>query len=55
MRTCPECQCPKYFFRSRRTVDLPEGGKATETKYRCRDCEYEWKVRVPVEEEKKAG
>jgi DNA-directed RNA polymerase subunit M/transcription elongation factor TFIIS len=46
VRTCPACGSEKYLFRHRKAVETEEG-TATETKYRCRACEHEWKVRVP--------
>jgi transposase-like protein len=52
-RTCPECGSGDYTFRSRKKVAaVPEKGepKATETKYRCKACGHEWKVRVPAKE-----
>ncbi len=50
-RTCPECGSGDYTFRSRKkTVPEPgqEGEEAIETKYRCKACNHEWRVRVPV-------
>jgi transposase-like protein len=46
-KTCPECGSKRYRFRARRTLPA-EAGKpaAVETKYRCAECEHEWKVRV---------
>jgi DNA-directed RNA polymerase subunit M/transcription elongation factor TFIIS len=49
-RACPECGSPDYAFRGRKKVAAePEKGKseAVETKYRCKGCGHEWKVRVP--------
>ncbi len=50
-RTCPECESPDYAFRSRKKVS-PEpglgGGEAVETKYRCKACGHEWRVRAPM-------
>jgi transposase-like protein len=45
-RACPACGSGDYQFRSRRTVET-EGKQETETKYRCKKCEKEWKVRTP--------
>jgi len=50
-RTCPKCGSPDYQFRSRRKVPAdPEKGEVEgwETKYRCKACEKEWKVRSPA-------
>jgi DNA-directed RNA polymerase subunit M/transcription elongation factor TFIIS len=48
-RTCPKCGSDDYTFRSRKKIVLPAGqdGVAVETKYRCKACGHEWKVRVP--------
>ncbi len=45
-KTCPECGSNQYQFRSRKKV-ADEHGEATVTKYRCRDCGHEWRVRTP--------
>ena len=48
-RTCPACGSADYTFRSRKKIEAdPEKGEpeAWETKYRCKACENEWKVRV---------
>jgi DNA-directed RNA polymerase subunit M/transcription elongation factor TFIIS len=47
-RTCPKCGSGDYAFRSRKKLP-PEGEQpeAVETKYRCKACAHEWKVRVP--------
>jgi hypothetical protein len=50
-RTCPKCGSTEYTFRSRKKIPAdPEKGApaATETKYRCKKCEKEWKVRTPA-------
>jgi DNA-directed RNA polymerase subunit M/transcription elongation factor TFIIS len=50
-RTCPKCGSADYSFRSRKKIPAdPEQGEpgATETKYRCKKCEKEWKVRTPA-------
>ncbi len=46
-RTCPECGSGEYTFRSRKKLPA-EGGipESVETKYRCKACEHEWKVRT---------
>jgi DNA-directed RNA polymerase subunit M/transcription elongation factor TFIIS len=47
-RTCPECGSGDYEFRSRKKVaDAPAQGAAPETKYRCKICGHEWRVRTP--------
>ncbi len=45
-RTCPECGSDDYAFRHRKKVATDEG-EAVETKYRCKSCGHEWKVRTP--------
>jgi hypothetical protein len=47
----PGCGSKEYLFRGRKRV-AGEPGKpqAVETKYRCKGCGHEWKVRVPEEE-----
>ena len=50
MKTCPECGSGDYVFRGRKNVAAnPEKGEpaAVETKYACRTCGHQWKVRVP--------
>jgi hypothetical protein len=48
-RTCPECSSSSYSFRSRKKID-PEPGlleqAVVETKYRCKVCGHEWKVKT---------
>jgi C4-type Zn-finger protein len=46
-KTCPACGSQEYQFRCRRKV--PEEGKpeAVETKYRCKACNHECKVKAP--------
>ena len=49
-RTCPQCGSTDYAFRSRKKVP-PEPGRgngAVETKYRCKACGHEWRVRLPA-------
>jgi DNA-directed RNA polymerase subunit M/transcription elongation factor TFIIS len=47
-KTCPKCGSGDYTFRSRKTIPAGQGkGEEIETKYRCRACGNEWKVRVP--------
>ena len=48
-RTCPKCDSEDYQFRHRKQVEADaEKGEpaAVETKYRCRACGHEWRVRV---------
>jgi transposase-like protein len=46
-RTCPACGSTDYVFRGRKKVPAEQGQPAAvETKYRCRACGKEWKVRV---------
>jgi DNA-directed RNA polymerase subunit RPC12/RpoP len=49
-RTCPACGSSAYLFRGRKTVP-PEPGQpdaqAVETKYRCKHCGHQWRVRAP--------
>ena len=47
-RACPACGSDDYLFRGRKQIPADEAGGrpvATETKYRCRRCGHEWKVR----------
>jgi hypothetical protein len=49
-RTCPRCGSPDYQFRGRKKVPADQGKgepEGWETKYRCKACEKEWKVRTP--------
>jgi DNA-directed RNA polymerase subunit M/transcription elongation factor TFIIS len=49
IRTCPKCGSGDYQFRSRRKVPGENSqGEQTETKYRCKGCGEEWRVRVAV-------
>ena len=48
-RTCPACGSTEYLFRSRKEIVSELGqpeGKMIETKYRCKVCGHEWRVRV---------
>jgi transposase-like protein len=45
-RTCPACGSGDYQFRSRKKVEFEPGKEAIETKYRCKKCGREWKVRT---------
>jgi transposase-like protein len=50
-KTCPACGSGNYTFRSRKKIAAEpgqEGGEAVETKYRCKACSQEWRVRVPA-------
>lgn len=46
-RRCPKCSQEKPLFRSRRPVET-ENGLLVETKYRCRDCNHEFRERIPA-------
>jgi len=47
-RTCPECGSDNYTFRSRKQIEAtPDHGPMLETKYKCKDCEEEWKEKTP--------
>lgn len=47
-RICPKCGSGNYAFRFRKKI-TPEPGQdgpeEMETKYKCKACEHEWKVR----------
>jgi DNA-directed RNA polymerase subunit M/transcription elongation factor TFIIS len=46
-KTCPKCGSGDYMFRSRKKIETAAGeAAAVETKYRCKACEHEWRVRV---------
>jgi transposase-like protein len=46
-RTCPACGSSDYVFRGRKKIAAEPGQEAaTETKYKCRACGKEWKVRT---------
>jgi transposase-like protein len=46
-KTCPKCGSGNDQFRSRKKVAAEDGqGEQTETKYRCKECGHEWKVRA---------
>ncbi len=50
-RTCPVCGSSDYTFRSRKKVSPKpgeEGQDEIETKYRCKGCGHEWRVRTPA-------
>jgi len=52
-RSCPACGSGEYTFRSRKKIaGVPGKGEreAAETRYRCKACEHEWKVRVAVKD-----
>jgi hypothetical protein len=47
-KTCPKCGSGEYLFRSRKKVEANAATgepAAWETKYRCKECNHEWKVR----------
>jgi DNA-directed RNA polymerase subunit M/transcription elongation factor TFIIS len=47
-RACPDCGGQNYTFRSRKQIEATaDKGPELETKFRCRDCEHEWKERTP--------
>jgi transposase-like protein len=54
-RTCPECGSYDYQFRNRKKVAEEGKGEAVETKYRCKACGHEWRVRVSEEGSGAAG
>jgi hypothetical protein len=45
-RACPKCCSTDYLFRGRKKVTEPGKAEVVETKYRCKGCGHEWKVRV---------
>ncbi len=46
-RRCPACGSSDYAFRGRKAIPPGDGkAAAVETKYRCKACGQEWKVRV---------
>lgn len=46
-KSCPKCGNSEYTFRGRKRIAAAPGqGEAVETKYRCKSCGHEWKVRV---------
>jgi hypothetical protein len=46
-RACPKCGTADYTFRRRKTIPAKESEpEAVETKYRCRACQREWRIRV---------
>ena len=46
-RACPACKSGNYQFRHRKNVAAEANQpKMVETKYRCKDCQHEWKERV---------
>ena len=48
-RTCPACGSGAYTFRSRKKIVAEKGeSEAVETKYRCKTCGKEWRVRTSV-------
>ncbi len=51
-RKCPACGSDDYQFRSRKRVAAEPGAveaEAVETKYRCKACGREWRVRIPAD------
>jgi DNA-directed RNA polymerase subunit M/transcription elongation factor TFIIS len=48
-RTCPKCGSGEYQFRGRKKIPAAKAEpEAVETKYRCKACQHEWRVRAPV-------
>jgi hypothetical protein len=50
-RSCPQCGSSDYQFRGRRKLSADPGKGELggwETKYRCKACAKEWKVRTPA-------
>jgi len=54
-RTCPECGSGDYQFRGRKKIAGEDGKEAMETKYRCKACGHEWKVRMGIGERRVNG
>jgi DNA-directed RNA polymerase subunit M/transcription elongation factor TFIIS len=51
LKTCPKCGRGAYTFRGRKKVETENGEpEAVETKYRCKACGHEWRVKIPVGE-----
>jgi hypothetical protein len=51
-KTCPQCGNADYVFRGRKKMEansLKGETESWETKYRCKGCGHEWKVRVRVD------
>lgn len=47
-RACPKCGSGNYTFRSRKQIEATAEQEAMlDTKYLCRDCNHEWKEKVP--------
>ena len=47
-RACTKCGSGNYTFRNRRQIEATaERPAELETKFRCKDCEGEWKERAP--------
>ena len=48
-KTYPKCGSGEYAFRSRKRITDELGEPvAVETKYKCKKCGHEWKVRVQM-------
>jgi hypothetical protein len=46
-KTCPKCGSGDYAFRGRKRIEAAGGRPAAvETKYRCKACGEEWRVRA---------
>src|SRR5262249_35729014 len=51
LKTCPKCGSGEYTFRGRKKIEAEaEKGEpeAWLTRYRCKSCGHEWKVKQPV-------
>ena len=47
-RACPKCGSGNYTFRNRKQIEATaEKGPELETKFKCRDCNHEFKERTP--------
>jgi transposase-like protein len=45
-RTCPACGSGDYTLRGRKQIEAEPGKQEVETKYRCKACNHEWKMRT---------
>ncbi len=49
-KQCPKCGSEERLFRSRKSVAATDSGPAgVETKYRCKACGADYRVREPAE------
>jgi DNA-directed RNA polymerase subunit M/transcription elongation factor TFIIS len=54
-KTCRQCGSGEYTFRGRKKIEAdPAKGhpQSWETKYRCKACGHEWRVRQAVGQER---